>query len=113
MQAHRTWTLFKIALPRSQWTALIVLLILLLLLQRALWFGNGGVFHYMSQHHQNAQLQAQIKNLTKRNQDMYRQILAVRHNKQALEALAREELGMIKQGEQFYYITNPKVSTGS
>ena len=101
----KSW-LLAFNLSRSQWTLLIAIIVILLLLQRSLWFGQASVFSWVSQNHKNHQLSVHIQVLKKRNTQMYQKILAVRHNKEAIEALARQELGMIKKNEDFYFIVS-------
>ncbi len=82
----------------------ICLLILLFYLQYALWFGSNG--YYNNQHIREkivAQQQA-IEKKTNRNRSLYAEIVSLRHDDRVLEALARENLGMIKSDETFYQV---------
>ena len=86
-----------------RWVALILVL-LLIALQVKLWGGNGGV-------HEVETLRAAVKKqgddndrLTQRNQALGADVSDLKHGDQAVEARARAELGLIKQGETFYQV---------
>ena len=83
---------------------LLCIALLLLSIQYILWFGNGGVVRIMQlkgriaeQSHLNTQ-QLQI------NLQLQQHIQALRSDPQAIAALARSELGMIKSNEVLYRI---------
>ena len=80
------------------------LVALLLLLQYALWFGKNGIQenHIVASEvavglERNLQLEA-------RNQLMYAEIFNLKNRKGAIEERARNELGLIKEGETFFRI---------
>jgi len=73
--------------------------IVLLILQYRIWLGDGS---YLDRSH----LQARITELEKVNSEMRAQnriltseVIAIREGGEPLEAIARRELGMIKEGE--------------
>jgi cell division protein FtsB len=77
---------------------------LLLFFQYRLWFGEGGMRdmrllkeNLTAQLHENDTLQ-------KRNDELLMQIQTLQKSKDAAEARARNELGMIKKDETFYQI---------
>lgn len=79
-----------------------ILLILVLMLQYRLWFGRNSVADY-------AQLKASVANqaqinekLERRNELLKKEILDLKRGHNAVEERARNELGLIKQGEVFY-----------
>lgn len=81
---------------------LIVLATLLLFLQYRLWVGEGSLAHVSrlrqqidAQQQENARLQAQ-------NSKLVAEVEALREGYTAIEAKAREELGLIKDGETFF-----------
>ncbi|HIP76679.1 MAG TPA: cell division protein FtsB [Psychromonas hadalis] len=87
----------------------IVFLVTLLGLQQYhLWFGKNGL-----QDHEvlvNA-VALSVKNnalLIKRNQKMYAEIKELKRGDDAVEERARNELGLIKEGETFFRITAKK-----
>lgn len=82
----------------------IVLLVLLLFLQYRLWFEAGGVFDLFHLKKQLVLEQQFNEKLKKRNQAVLIQVQHLQENQEAIEARARQELGMIKQGETFYQV---------
>ncbi|OGT26554.1 MAG: cell division protein FtsB [Gammaproteobacteria bacterium RIFCSPLOWO2_02_FULL_42_14] len=84
------------------------LIVLLLLLQYEFWFSDGGmrtVWHMQ----QNISKQQQINDqLDKRNQALIAQVKDLQSGNAAVEAHARNDLGMIKKGEVFYRIIPEK-----
>lgn len=78
------------------------LLLLLGWLQYSLWFGKNGIDEYTRVHHTlNDQAQTNSK-LKLRNDQMFAEINDLNQGTEAIEERARNELGMIKQGETFY-----------
>ncbi len=82
-------------------------------LQYRLWFDQSGVQDTLqlkkaikSQQQNNQQMQL-------RNQSLIAEVKDLKHGQQAIEEHARSELGMIKQGEQFYQIAEPTSKTHS
>jgi cell division protein FtsB len=80
---------------------LLGLLGLLLLLQYRLWLGEGGI-------RERQWLEAQVhvgeegnQLLRERNDALARQVLELQEGDEMLEAVAREELGLVRQGEEF------------
>ncbi|QYJ94962.1 cell division protein FtsB [Shewanella spartinae] len=83
---------------------LIAMFVLLGLLQYRLWWGQNSL-------PESFQLQEQIKfqresnaKLIERNQVLKEEILDLRRGTEALEERARNELGMVKQGETFFRV---------
>ena len=80
---------------------LLALLGLLLLLQYRLWFGEGGI-----RERQGLEAQVRVggegnKLLRERNDALARQVLELQEGDEMLEAVAREDLGLVRQGEEF------------
>ena len=78
---------------------LLVLLGLFVLLQYRLWFGDGGIRERQT-------LEAQVKEgetsnrvLRERNDALAQQVLELQEGSEMLEAVAREELGLVREGE--------------
>lgn len=89
-----------------RWIALLLIL-LLLGLQIKLWSGNGSM-------HEVGGLRAAVKKQTaenarllQRNQALDADVLDLKHGDKAVEARARNELGLIKPGEIFYQVVEP------
>ena len=82
----------------------IVLIILFLLLQVDIWIKEDG-------HKRKIELTEMIeiqteanKDMTIRNNQLQQEILDLKNGTEAIEEKARTEMGMIKEGEEFYLI---------
>jgi cell division protein FtsB len=84
----------------------IALVMILSLLQYELWFSKNGVRQYFALK-QAIQIQ-QLENtkLAERNQSLSVEINNLKSGHEAIEEHARNDLGMIKQGETFYQVVN-------
>jgi cell division protein FtsB len=84
---------------------LILLLVLLVAaLQYRLWFGDGGIREYQ-------RLQARIQNLkaegekrSERNAALDADVRDLKEGTDAVEERARQELGLVKEGETFVQV---------
>ena len=86
-----------------KWLA-VALFLLLVLLQYRLWFPEGSKAEL-------SRLQAEIQSqeginagLRARNRQLELEVLELQQGLDSLEARAREDLGMIKEGETYYQI---------
>lgn len=82
----------------------IMLIALLGLLQYRLWFGKNSVPDYLSLKQDVADQAQQNANLAQRNALLKADIYDLKIGLEAIEERARNELGLIKQGETFYRI---------
>ena len=81
-----------------------LLLIFLILLQYRLWFGKNSVPDYFELKESVAR-QTELNNkLKQRNKLIYADIDDLKNGLQAIEERARNELGMIKDGETFFRV---------
>lgn len=80
----------------------------LLLLQFALWAGDKNVFDLYHQNKLIASLHQEIDELTVRNDQFLTEVLDLKSGGQAVETIARQELGYIGPGEVFYQIIERK-----
>lgn len=80
----------------------IFLLILLASVQYHLWFGKNSLSDYSSVSKRVEQQLLDNSDLEKRNQVIEVKITDLRSGLVGIEAVARNELGMIKKGEIFY-----------
>ena len=88
---------------------LTILFVLILLLQWKMWFGEGG---YRDVQRLAARVEEQSKEnemLARRNRELQAEVEDLRQGLEAIEERARSELGMVKEGEQ-YYLVVPKRS---
>jgi cell division protein FtsB len=91
-----------------RWWPVPVLLLILLLLQGKLWTGAGG---WRDARNLRATVEAQrIENarLQKRNDALSAEVEDLKSGETAVEERARSELGMIKPGETFYRVVEPR-----
>jgi cell division protein FtsB len=86
----------------------VFLVILLIVLQFKFWFEDGGYFHNLGLEEELAELKQENDQLKARNQELARQIILVKEDMNEIEALARKNLGMVKEGEQFMFIIDDK-----
>ncbi|MCE9686556.1 MULTISPECIES: cell division protein FtsB [Shewanella] len=83
---------------------LLVLIVLLSLLQYRLWLGGNSLPGYLGLQKQIHGQQLGNAKLAARNQVLREEITDLRSGTEALEERARNELGMVKQGETFYRV---------
>ena len=80
----------------------VLLLIFIILLQYRLWFGKNSVPDYLALE---SEVQRQIVDndkLKRRNKLLYADTDDLKSGVEAIEERARNELGMIKEGETFF-----------
>jgi cell division protein FtsB len=83
---------------------LAILLLLLLALQFKMWFGEGG-YRDVQRLAQRVEEQAQENEaLAQRNLELQAEVEDLRQGLEAIEERARSELGLIKEGEEFYQV---------
>ena len=87
---------------------LVALLGLLMLLQYRLWFGEGGITERRSLEAQVASDSAENQRLTQRNEALADRVIELQNGQEMLEAVAREELGLVREGEEFILFVNDK-----
>lgn len=80
------------------------LLSMLAALQFALWAGDKNVFDLYHLNNTIDQVTIEIGELTQRNDQFLAEVLDLKNGGQAVETLARQELGFIKEGEIFYQV---------
>ncbi|HEX7381327.1 MAG TPA: cell division protein FtsB [Nevskiaceae bacterium] len=85
----------------------VALAVLLALLQYRLWWGAGGLVSLHRAQGVLASEQARNATLRDRNASLSADVSDLAKGGPAIEARAREELGMIHQGETFYLIVHP------
>ncbi len=86
----------------SKW--IIIGLLALLLLQGTLWVGQGGLFDFL---HLKQSVNIQLKENQKllgRNAALTADVADLKDGTEAIEERARNEMGMIKEGETFYQV---------
>ncbi|MGD8514341.1 MAG: cell division protein FtsB [Granulosicoccaceae bacterium] len=84
---------------------LIAILVLLLVsLQLTLWFGEGSLSEVWQLRQQVERQQRDNEQLRERNAALEAEVRDLKQGLDAIEERARNELGMVKQGERFYQI---------
>lgn len=87
---------------------LFALLGLLMLLQYHLWFGEGGINERQSLEAQVANDSAENQRLTQRNEALADRVIELQNGEEMLEAVAREDLGLVREGEEFILFIDEK-----
>lgn len=77
---------------------------LLVLLQYRLWVGDGSLAEVWGLYRQVEDQREENLRLHERNQALEAEVTDLKQGLAAIEERAREELGMIKDGETFYQI---------
>ena len=93
-------------MKRWRWLGLL-LIILLIALQAKLWLGDGGMRGIHKLHASVAAQKAENAKLERRNQALAADVKNLKHGDKAVEARARNNLGLIKPGETFYQVISP------
>jgi len=84
-----------------------LLFLLLLALQYRLWVGDGSLAEVWDLYQQVETQRDENQRLLERNQALEAEVQDLKQGLEAIEERAREELGMIKEGETFYQIIEP------
>ncbi|CAG1771668.1 Cell division protein FtsB [uncultured bacterium] len=82
----------------------VVLLVLITALQYRLWLGDGGVSEIIAYQNRLDDLKQQVEEKKQRNEALYAEVVDLRKGQEALEERARDELGMIREGETFFQV---------
>ena len=83
---------------------IVILLILIAALQYRLWLGHGGLSEIIAYQKRLDDLKMQVEEKQQRNDALYAEIVDLRKGQEALEERARDELGMIREGETFFQV---------
>lgn len=92
-------------MPRA---LLLVLLGLLALLQYQLWLGDGGIIERRSLESQVASDSKENRSLRQRNEALADRVIELQEGDEMLEAVAREDLGLVREGEEFILFVDDK-----
>ena len=83
---------------------LILLLLLLAYLQYKLWFGEGSLQEVRELQQAVEQQREENLQLRERNDALDAEVRDLQQGLDAIEEHAREDLGMVKEGETFYQV---------
>lgn len=90
----------------------VFLLVLIALLQYRLWLGDGGVAELQELQDRIEKLTEESEKRRERNAALEADVRDLKEGTDAIEERARQELGMIKQGETFVQVIEmPKSKT--
>jgi len=90
---------------RSPYWLFLVLILLLAGLQHRLWVGTGSFAQATDLKQQIADQKAENERLFERNRVLDAEVLELKKGMETVEERARHELGMVKDGETLYQIT--------
>mgnify|MGYP000282300512 CR=1 FL=1 len=74
------------------------------LLQYRLWYGDGSVAQAQQYRQQLAELQLQLQQKQLRNNALQAEVYDLRKGQEAIEEIARYDLGLIKKDETFFQV---------
>ena len=83
---------------------LAVVVLLIGLLQYRLWYGDGGIEEIKASQQKLNDLKREVEDKKFRNRALYAEVEDLRKGKEAIEERARNELGMIREGETFFQV---------
>jgi cell division protein FtsB len=89
-----------------------VLIVLLIVLQYKWWMGKGGYMEVRQLESELAEQRAENDKLIVRNRALQAEVDDLKTGLAAIEERAREELGMIKEGETFFQIVPAPQTSG-
>ena len=89
-----------------------VLILLLIGLQYKLWFGDGSLSEVVQLSRELEIQKRKLQELEQRNKILEAQVLDLQNGLDAFEEKARNDLGMIKQGETFIQLIPEENSGG-
>lgn len=87
---------------------LALLLLLIGLLQYRLWYGDGNVREFQKLNDRIAELRQEGAKRRERNAALEAEVMDLKQGQEAVEERARQDLGMIKEGEVFVQVIDPK-----
>lgn len=82
-----------------------ILVLIILGLQYRLWFGEGSLEQIAELEREIEKQTIENSSLQDRNNLLLSQIRELKGGSEGLEEKARQDMGMVKEGETFYYIT--------
>lgn len=88
--------------------ALIAAVLLFIILQYRLWFDDSGLIASFRLDKQIQEIAKQNQQAQKRNQSLLDEVQDLHRGSEMLEEFAREDLGMVKKGEQFFLFIEPE-----
>ncbi len=90
---------------RSPYWLFVVLILLLGGLQYRLWVGEGSLAQVSGLNKQIAEQQGENQRLLERNRILEAEVMELKQGMETVEERARQELGMVKEGETLFQLT--------
>ncbi len=84
---------------------LVVLALAFAGLQYRLWEGDGGVTHNRQLQREIAEQKRENESLLERNRILEAEVVELKRGMETVEERARHELGMVKEGETLYLLS--------
>jgi cell division protein FtsB len=85
-------------------TLILLLIVMLMVLQYRLWVGEGSLAELYLLKEDIALQKAELQQMRRRNQALQAEVNDLKKGLEAIEERARNDLGMIREGEIFYQI---------
>ena len=90
--------------PLGMKVLIAILCLLIVQLQYRLWFGDGSIGQIKIYQQRLDDLKKKVEEKKQRNEALNAEIIDLKKGQEAIEELAREELGMIKENETFFQV---------
>ncbi|HID44921.1 MAG TPA: cell division protein FtsB [Chromatiaceae bacterium] len=85
----------------------VLLLVMFMVLQYRLWVGQGSMAEVYRLQQKIDSQQQQLARMKERNARLRAEVQSLKTGLEAVEARARSDLGMIKEGETFFQVIEP------
>ncbi len=92
-------------MSKAPYWLFVVLILLLAGLQYRLWVGDGSLAQVAALQQQIAEQKGENQRLLERNRILEAEVLELKKGMETVEERARHELGMLKEGETLYQLT--------
>jgi cell division protein FtsB len=83
---------------------MFIMLLLIIHFQYRLWYEDASIAQIKTYQQRLDELKVLVTEKQERNQALYAEVLDLRKGQEAIEERARDELGMIKEGETFFQV---------
>jgi len=84
-------------------------ILLLIYAVLSLLFSQNNIFKYLQAKKIEENLKTEISQIKKENRQLQKQIYKLKYDKYTIEKKARENLGLIKEGDEIYIIFDEKI----
>ncbi|ODS22635.1 cell division protein FtsB [Candidatus Endobugula sertula] len=92
---------------------IVVLILLIIVIQYRLWVSEGGIGHRLELERRIEQQKAKNSRLREHNAVLAIEVEELKAGFDVIEERAREQLGMIKEGETFFMFVEPNKNSGN